>query len=209
MPAHGPAQPRAPPPAPPPSGHSLGGALCQLAAFELQQAYPHADTAVVTFGAPRVRHSAGHRVLRGPLPTQRAVLCHELAGIRRGPLLWFPPPARARRALPTPPPPPPAHSHTHTQRNHQLPPFVPPPPGTRWATPPSPGSTGRWCPTRLALSTTRTPCHGFPPQVPPGYGAPIPCAPGTGHRGIGPVPQGSPVPSLGLSKGCFARGALL
>lgn len=40
---------------PPRAGHSLGGALCQLAAYTLQQAYPGAETAVVTFGAPRVR----------------------------------------------------------------------------------------------------------------------------------------------------------
>jgi hypothetical protein len=37
------------------AGHSLGGALALLAAFDLQRLHPQATATVYTFGAPRVR----------------------------------------------------------------------------------------------------------------------------------------------------------
>ena len=39
------------------AGHSLGGALALLAAFDLQRLHPQATATVYTFGAPRVRGS--------------------------------------------------------------------------------------------------------------------------------------------------------
>ncbi|KAL4439948.1 hypothetical protein ABPG75_002949 [Micractinium tetrahymenae] len=56
------------------TGHSLGGALCQLAAFTLQQVYPYADTAVVTFGAPRVGNPAFSWLYRSLVPNTFGVV---------------------------------------------------------------------------------------------------------------------------------------
>ena len=39
-------------------GHSLGGAVAQLAALWLAQRFPRADLRVVTFGSPRVGNRA-------------------------------------------------------------------------------------------------------------------------------------------------------
>lgn len=39
-------------------GHSLGGALATLAAFEIKQKWPDAQMFVYTFGAPRVGNTA-------------------------------------------------------------------------------------------------------------------------------------------------------
>ena len=40
------------------AGHSLGGALAMLAAYDIAEAFPEAEVTVVTFGAPRVRPTA-------------------------------------------------------------------------------------------------------------------------------------------------------
>ena len=46
-------------------GHSLGGAVAQLAALWLAQRFPRADLRVVTFGSPRV----GNRAFKVGYPT--------------------------------------------------------------------------------------------------------------------------------------------
>jgi predicted lipase len=43
------------------AGHSLGGALAILAAYDLRRLLPAAHITLVTFGAPRVRACAGCR----------------------------------------------------------------------------------------------------------------------------------------------------
>ena len=48
-------------------GHSLGGAVAQLAALWLAQRFPRADLRVVTFGSPRVGNRA-FKVLAACVP---------------------------------------------------------------------------------------------------------------------------------------------
>ena len=54
------------------TGHSLGGALALLAAFDLQRLHPQATATVYTFGAPRVRHGW---LAADPSPLQHLSVC--------------------------------------------------------------------------------------------------------------------------------------
>ncbi|PSC69206.1 alpha beta-hydrolase [Micractinium conductrix] len=50
------------------TGHSLGGALAMLAAYDIAEAFPEAEVTVVTFGAPRVGNRAFAALHRARVP---------------------------------------------------------------------------------------------------------------------------------------------
>lgn len=66
-------------------GHSLGGALAILAAYDVQQRWPQSRMRVYTFGAPRVGNGAWTSVYNAAVPDTWCLVNHNVGGREPGP----------------------------------------------------------------------------------------------------------------------------